>query len=161
MYWVRRKIIGGSPLPYTEDEIESWKKEGVKRVLILPEDWEIEEAWGDKEYYFSVLRSRNFEYLHVPIPDGGVPNEKQFITIMRWLLSKKEGNLVHCVGGLGRTGTILASYLILTEGLDADTAIDEVRRVRPGAVQTYEQLMFLLNVEGMKKNWLKNIYSNF
>jgi len=79
---------------------------------------------------------------------------------MKWLLSEKEGNLVHCVGGIGRTGTILASYLILTEGLEVESAIDEVRLVRPGAVQTYEQEMFLLRVEGMRKSWLKNIYSN-
>ncbi|MEM3950599.1 MAG: protein phosphatase, partial [Saccharolobus sp.] len=44
MYWVRRKAIGGSGLPYTENEILEWRKEGVKRVLVLPEDWEIEES---------------------------------------------------------------------------------------------------------------------
>ena len=161
MYWLRKGIIGGSQLPYTEDEIKEWKREGVKRVLVLPEDWEIEESWGSVDYYFSVLKSNGLDFLHVPIPDCGVPTDDQFTRIMRWLLSDKKGNLVHCVGGLGRTGTILASYLILTEDFDADRAIDEVRSVRPGAIQTYEQVMFLLKVEGMKKAWLKNIYSNF
>ncbi|WP_338603420.1 dual specificity protein phosphatase family protein [Sulfolobus tengchongensis] len=161
MYWVRKKVIGGSSIPYTVNEILEWKKEGVKRILVLPEDWEIEESWGDKEYYLSTLKSHGFKYLHVPIPDGGIPTDSQFITIMRWLLSEKEGNLVHCIGGLGRTGTILASYLILIEGLDASSAIDEVRSVRPGAVGSYEQEMFLLRVEGMRKDWLRNIYSNF
>lgn len=160
MYWVRRKTIGGSGLPYTENEILEWRKEGVKRVLVLPEDWEIEESWGDKDYYLSILKKNGLQPLHIPIQDGGVPSDSQFLTIMRWLLSEKEGNLVHCVGGIGRTGTILASYLILSEGLDVESAINEVRLVRPGAVQTYEQEMFLLRVGGMRKSWLKNIYSN-
>ncbi|AOL17134.1 protein phosphatase [Sulfolobus sp. A20] len=160
MYWVRERVIGGSPIPYNEYEIEEWKRQGVKRVLVLPEDWEIEEAWGDKEYYFDVLRSKGLEYIHVPITDGEAPTDDQFLIIMRWLNSKKVGNLVHCVGGIGRTGTILASYLILFEGLDLEEALDEVRRVRPGAVQTYQQEMFLLRIEGMRKNWLNLIYSN-
>lgn len=152
MYWVRKGIIGGSHLPSTEYELQMWKKEGVKRVLILAEDWEIAEDWGDSEYYFSTLRDMGFEFLHEPIPDGEAPNFIQFKEIMSWLLKDKR-NLVHCVAGIGRTGTVIAGYLMLTEDLDADEAIYEVRQYQPDAVQTMEQYMFLLNLEKVKSKW--------
>lgn len=144
MYWVRKNVIGGSGLPYTVDEINGWKRQGVKKVLILPEEWEIEEAWGDVNYYFSILEENGLKYLHIPIPDGYPPTDSQFEEIMEWLDGK--GNLIHCVGGIGRTGTVIAAYLIIKEGLDVGEAIDEVRRYRPGAVQTLEQHEFLLSV---------------
>ncbi|BFI75023.1 dual specificity protein phosphatase family protein [Sulfurisphaera ohwakuensis] len=152
MYWVRKGIIGGSPIPYTEDDLDEWKREGVKRILILPEEWEIEEAWGSMDYYFSLLREKGFEFLHEPIPDGYAPTFDQFLRIYEWL-KKGYANLVHCVGGIGRTGTIIAGYLMLEEDLDSGEAIEEVRNYRPGAVQTYEQQLFLLQLEKMKGKW--------
>ena len=152
MYWVRKGIIGGSPIPYTEDDLDEWKREGVKRILILPEEWEIEEAWGSMDYYFSLLREKGFEFLHEPIPDGYAPTFDQFLRIYEWL-KKGYANLVHCVGGIGRTGTIIAGYLMLEEDLDSGEAIEEVRNYRPGAVQTYEQQLFLLQLEKMNGKW--------
>jgi len=65
---------------------------------------------------------------------------------MEWLEGR--GNLVHCVGGIGRTGTVLAGYLMVTEGLNANEAVEEVRKYREGAVQTMQQFEFLLSLEG-------------
>ncbi|AWR96397.1 protein phosphatase [Acidianus sulfidivorans JP7] len=144
MYWVRKNIIGGSSLPYTIDEIKEWKHNGVKKVLVLPEDWEIEESWGDTKYYFSLLEENNLQYLHIPIPDGYYPSESQMEEIMEWL--EGNGNLVHCVGGIGRTGTVIAAYLIIKEGLNPLDAVEEVRKYRPGAVQTMQQYEFLFKI---------------
>ena len=47
---------------------------------------------------------------------------------------------VHCGGGLGRTGTVLACYLASSEGLGAEEAIQRVRAMRPGSVETPAQL---------------------
>ncbi|AWS00268.1 protein-tyrosine phosphatase family protein [Metallosphaera hakonensis] len=146
MYWVRRNRIGGSHMPSHLDEIRLWKSSGVRKVLILAEDWEIEESWGDVDYYLDQLRSEGLSYLHVPIPDGYPPSRSQFQEIVQWL--DKGANLVHCVAGIGRTGTVLAGYLILREGVTPDQAVQEVRKYRPGAVQTMQQFLFL---EGLGK----------
>ena len=45
---------------------------------------------------------------------------------------------VSCRAGVGRTGTVLACYLVHT-GHDADEALDEVRRLRPGSVEAIPQ----------------------
>jgi atypical dual specificity phosphatase len=49
------------------------------------------------------------------------------------------GVAVHCAAGLGRTGVIVACYLI-TLGRTADEAIDEIRNLRPGSIETAEQV---------------------
>jgi atypical dual specificity phosphatase len=45
---------------------------------------------------------------------------------------------VHCAGGLGRTGTILACYLV-SQGNTAAEAIATIRTLRPGSIETPEQ----------------------
>jgi atypical dual specificity phosphatase len=40
---------------------------------------------------------------------------------------------------LGRTGTVLASYLIKYQNMSADEAMKKVREQRPGSIQSYPQ----------------------
>ena len=58
------------------------------------------------------------------------------------------GVAVHCAAGKGRTGTVLAAYLV-TQGMTAGEAIRKVRELRPGSVETYEQ-------EQMIREWERN-----
>jgi len=53
-------------------------------------------------------------------------------------LEKNMGVAVHCTAGLGRTGVVLACYLV-THGLNAQNAMARVRRLRPGSIETEEQ----------------------
>ncbi|NXC50647.1 DUS23 phosphatase, partial [Penelope pileata] len=41
--------------------------------------------------------------------------------------------------GHGRTGTLLACYLVRTRQLSGADAIREIRRLRPGSIETREQ----------------------
>jgi atypical dual specificity phosphatase len=45
---------------------------------------------------------------------------------------------VHCGAGLGRTGTILACYLV-SQGSTAKEATQQVRTKRPGSIETLAQ----------------------
>jgi len=47
--------------------------------------------------------------------------------------------LVHCLAGIGRTGTLLACFLARAEGLDGDGALARLRALRPHSVETLEQ----------------------
>ena len=46
---------------------------------------------------------------------------------------------VHCAMGCGRTGTMLACYLVAKEGYSADKAIEETRRRRRNSIETRKQ----------------------
>ncbi|KAG7259638.1 hypothetical protein CRUP_032144 [Coryphaenoides rupestris] len=54
----------------------------------------------------------------------------------------QEGKMaVHCHAGLGRTGVLLACYLVFTARMSADQAILFVRAKRPNSIQTRGQLL--------------------
>ena len=68
-----------------------------------------------------------------PIPNGYVPNSVRWVVdlfrIMTEILNKSGTKLyIHCVGGVGRTGTIVACYYIYFMGMSADGALAEMRR---------------------------------
>ena len=79
--------------------------------------------------------------LHLPVADFTPPSTEQLATgvaAIREAVASGQRVAVHCGGGLGRTGTLVACYLV-DGGLSADEAIAEVRRLRPGSVETPAQ----------------------
>lgn len=54
-------------------------------------------------------------------------------------------NLVfHCRGGLGRTGLMLACFLIAHQGMSPELAIEHVRKVNPNYIQSQTQVNFVM-----------------
>ncbi len=90
------------------------------------------------------VQRRGIEWLHLPIPDVSTPDpefEAEWPAVsdhLRSRLDAGENILIHCRGGLGRSGMIAARLLAET-GVDAEEAIARVRAVRPGAIETWEQ----------------------
>jgi atypical dual specificity phosphatase len=88
-----------------------------------------------------LVGERRFPMLHIPIEDMMPPEREQIERFVRFVDRQlEEGRAVgvHCLAGLGRTGTMIACYLV-TRGRTPDDAIAEVRRARPGSVQTDTQ----------------------
>ena len=46
---------------------------------------------------------------------------------------------IHCAHGKGRTGTVLACYLIKHHNMTAAEAVSKIRMLRPGSIETSEQ----------------------
>lgn len=86
----------------------------------------------------------------LPIVDGAAPDRiflKEWQVLSPALCQELLGGrrvVVHCKGGLGRAGTI-ACMLLLETGMAATgmQAMDLVRQVRPGAIETREQEDFI------------------
>lgn len=83
-------------------------------------------------------------HLHLPIEDMGVPDagfEQRWQVHgpeLRRLLYGGGSVLLHCLAGLGRTGTI-AARLLVEIGMPPAEAVRAVRTARPGTIQTRDQ----------------------
>lgn len=77
-------------------------------------------------------RAMGLELLHVPTLDGSVPSMEELRQAVDWVDTRVRGGkrvLIHCVGGLGRAGTLAACWL-RRRGYQGDAAIALVRRCR-------------------------------
>jgi ADP-ribosyl-[dinitrogen reductase] hydrolase len=99
----------------------------------------------------AAVRQSGMAWRYLPIVDVSVP-EASFETgwavagpELRSDLAAGRRVLLHCRGGLGRTGTI-AARLLIELGVSADEAITLVRKARPGTIETAEQERYVRRV---------------
>ena len=80
--------------------------------------------------------------LFEPVADGTPPSleqiERMMLFIQEEIRTWEHPVVVTCYAGLGRTGTVLACYMVYV-GYTADKAVSHVRGLRPGSIQTREQ----------------------
>jgi len=82
------------------------------------------------------------QWIHIPIMDERPPTLEQisqFVSLIEKAKTEKKKIGVHCAWGRGRTGTMCACYLAATKNLTLDGAIDEIRMLRPGSIDTEMQ----------------------
>jgi len=87
------------------------------------------------------LQRHGLRNLHLPVYDHESPTVAQMqmlLARMSAMLRAGEVLAVHCLAGLGRTGTVLAAWLV-REGLTADEALRRVRLVDAQYVQSQAQ----------------------
>jgi atypical dual specificity phosphatase len=78
---------------------------------------------------------------NVPVPDMEPPSDRQLDRILETIRKANAAGMgvaVHCGAGLGRTGTVLAAYFV-AEGMSPREALEKVRNLRPGSIETVEQ----------------------
>ncbi len=80
-------------------------------------------------------------YKHLPVPDFSPPLPEQveeFVTFCDENIAQGTAVAVHCLVGKGRTGTMVACYFV-HRGTASQEAINEIRRKRPGSIETASQ----------------------
>ncbi len=131
--YISRYSIALSSMP-TPIEVERLSKR-FKAVLVLVEDHELMydlDLWGK----FGV------ECLHIPVEDFSAPLLLDLYRGIRWIhrnVCSGRRVLIHCFGGIGRSGTFASAYIVYAGGLTAKEAIRFVRRYVVDAVSTWEQ----------------------
>lgn len=96
--------------------------------------------------------ARGIEVARFPIPDGAVPASMPALAglVARILSAHRAGRTVvlHCRGGLGRTGLVAACALVALGAATAEEAVLAVRRARPGTIETLEQEQWVQRFAG-------------
>jgi len=119
--------------------IAAW---GARAVVTLLDDDEI--ALLHVTALGETVARYGMEWFHLPVLDCSIPDaafEARWEKVGPHLEGIVRGGgrvLVHCRGGLGRAGTIVARMLVEL-GASVDDAIARVRAARPGAIETPEQ----------------------
>ena len=136
--WIIEEKLAGSAIPTSKEEIDWIKQEGVKSIVTIREE-PLEDEW-----------IKDINYLHVHSNDMGIPEFSDLVDSVDFIhqrITNDEPVMVHCLAGLGRTGTILACYLIKYEDMAADDAIEKVRRERHGSIQSFSQEEIIFRFE--------------
>ena len=123
--------------------IEAW---GASVLVSLVEAAEFERLGAGE--LPATVKQRSFAWLHAPIPDMQAPPVDAVATLTHHApeliaaLQRGERIVIHCAAGLGRSGSI-AAWLLVEMGAEPQAAIDDVRRARPGAIETAAQERFV------------------
>ena len=125
-----------------EADLKALKVWGADAVICLVEPGELT-AMGVPDYA-EALRKYDFALFHLPIRDMSTPGQPfeeawaHHANELNELLSGPSHIVVHCAAGLGRTGMFCAEMLVRI-GYNAEDAIQKVRGIRPGAIETHAQ----------------------
>jgi atypical dual specificity phosphatase len=134
--WMIEGELAGSGRPCTKEELVWLKEQGIGAIVSLTET-----SLRKDKVLLPWLDALEFAYQHIPIVDHTAPEQSQideFIEFIKMMRGEKKPILVHCAGGYGRTGTMMACYLV-SIGHQPKVAVDEVRRKRPYSIEGNSQ----------------------
>ena len=117
---------------------------GAKVLVTLLEEFEMSMLAIPE--LLKTVRKLRLRSMWFPIPDVSVPSDMDAtVALVDGIvdrMARGETVVVHCRGGLGRSGTIAACCLV-ARGRGPRDAIRMVRRARPGAVEVASQVDFV------------------
>jgi atypical dual specificity phosphatase len=139
--WILPDLLAAMACPgyFTElsADLDYLAMEGIQHIVTLT------------EFALELPPDGVFTAHHMPVIDFAAPEHTQVLRFCE-LVDRAEQNgervVVHCLAGIGRTGTFLAAYLMWREGLTARQALSRVRAIRREYVQSVEQ-------EGYLEDW--------
>ncbi len=129
--WIDKPHLAALALPESKEDLEWLRQHGIEVLISLTED-PLRRDW---------VNDTGILVVHEPIDDMAAPTQEQLDRCVSAIVRAHERNMgvaVHCGAGLGRTGAVIAAYLV-HRGQSAREAMTELRRLRPGSIETEDQ----------------------
>ncbi|KAG6817576.1 hypothetical protein H0H87_006953 [Tephrocybe sp. NHM501043] len=134
--------------PRHEEDIDALASPhlGIRHVLTLTEETPLPESW---------FRGKSISNTYLPIPNFHPPSVEQMdVVISLFNDQNKLPLMVHCGGGKGRAGTVVACYMAAfgfekphfdqtQPAMSAPEAVSLLRHIRPGSIETSQQEAFV------------------
>ncbi len=130
--WVEKGRLAGCGYPASRSQVRWLAKSGIGTILTLTED-PLPPEW---------LKGTGVVAGHVPMKDHEAPTIESMEKGAEFIadqLSAGRTVAVHCLAGIGRTGCVLAAYLIRDRGMDAREALRTLREAKPGFVERAQE----------------------
>lgn len=134
LWWILPNQLVGMPQPQVDD-LSALHNTGVKAIISLLED----------EIGLDTYTKNNFKSKWIPIADDSAPTLKQVSDLVEYIDKQLDQNCpvaIHCKGGKGRTGTMLAAYLI-SKGTSYEDTMNQINEAKPNAIKKEFQINFL------------------
>ena len=150
--WIIERKLAGSGAPMSKREAK-WliNTQGIRTIVTIKEKPLSQEWLNYNNGTNTGADDTKIDYLHISIQDYGAPSLEELDRVVNYIsqqVDRARPVMVHCSAGKGRTGTILAAYLIKKEnGMTADKAISRLSRIRGESVQSKDQEKILFTYE--------------
>lgn len=138
--WIIDDKLAVSPMPNISEIPDLARIFTGVAVLIEPH-----EAFGSIDYYLEQWALYGVNVYYAPTPDFHPVDLLELYRISKWIdeeLRRGGRVLIHCMGGVGRSGLTAAAYLVY-RGKEIYDAIQHVASKRPGALENLGQRRML------------------
>jgi atypical dual specificity phosphatase len=143
LWWVIPGKLAGVRKP-TATELKELQGAGIRAIVSVMHD----------KSNLELYERENIPHLWLPIQIASSPSRSQVEELIAFVdryHRQGVGIAVHCTGGLHRTGTMLAAYLILN-GSSAEDAMQTIETANSQAVLELAQSVFLRSLAAGNSN---------
>jgi atypical dual specificity phosphatase len=136
--WIEKGKVAGCRGPRTKRDLQFLVSQGIRALVRL--------TYKESDITKQDVEANMMEDCYVPVKDFTAPSPNQIDRVIKFIrsaLDRGKPVAVSCGAGYGRTGTILACYLV-SLGFTAEQAIERLIVIRPVSCE-------ILRVPGQKE----------